>query len=290
MRVTESRMMQLASQHMSQAQSKVAESADAVASGVRVNKPSDDPTAWAAAERAKARETASTARGTAIGRAKSQLQATDGALGTIQTAIARARELANQMANGTLDSAQRSAAAVEVQALRDTVLSSANATDGDGLHLLAGSQGTTNPFTLAAYSGDGAQRQIQINEMMSVRVRLNGLVLTAAGGVDIIGVMNQLATDLSANNVAGVQTGLTDLATATTQLSTARGSVGAELSTLNSADDARMAFEEQLDKDQAAQVGADPIQAASQLAQAKNALETTQTVAQMITQLTQTKY
>jgi flagellar hook-associated protein 3 FlgL len=290
MRVTESRMMQLASQHMSQAQSRVAETADAVASGIRVNKPSDDPTAWAAAERAKARETSSAARGTAIGRAKSQLQASDGALGSIQSAIARARELANQMANGTLDANQRSAAAVEVQALRDTVLSSANSVDGDGLHLFSGSAGTTTPFTLAAYNGDGANRQLQINEMLSVRVRLNGLVLTGASGVDIIGVLDTLSTDLSANNVAGVQTGLTDLATATTQVSNARGTVGAELSTLNSADDARQAFEEQLSKDQAANIGADPVQAASALAQAKNALEATQTVAQLITSLTQTKF
>jgi flagellar hook-associated protein 3 FlgL len=292
MRVTESRMMEVSARQAATAQSRVAEAGNDVSTGVRVHKPSDDVAAWAEAERAQIRSDASTARGSAIGRARSQLESSDGALATISSALVRGRELATQMANGTLDAGQRSAAAVEVAALRDTVLSATNQMDSDGNHLFAGSQGTTAPFSLAGYTGDSVTRKLQIAEGQAASVRLSGIALTAAaggGGVSVIDTLTNLSNALAANNTGAIQSALADLAAATKQVSTARSDVGAQMTTLDSANDARATFEDTLSKQESDAIGADPNAAASKLANARNALAATQSVAQLIAQITQQK-
>jgi flagellar hook-associated protein 3 FlgL len=289
MRITESRMIELASLATSQAQQRVADASAQVSSGQRVQQPSDDPAAWAQAERLGVRSAESTQRGSAIASARGSLSATDGALATIASALAQAQALATQMANGTIDASQRGVAAVQVQSLRDTIVAAANALDGNGGYLLAGSQGGSPPFSSAGYSGDGVQRQIEIAEGQSALVTISGLALTSSWGVDIIGTLNTLAGQLGANNAGGVSALLSTLEQANAQVSQARSTIGNQMSTLDAADQARQAFEQQLAQQRSTAVDADAVGAASSLAQAKNALDSAQTVAQLIVQLTQPK-
>ncbi len=289
MRVTESRMMELSAAGMASARDRAAQAEQVMSSGVRVAQPSDDPVAWQEGERAAARTAMSQARGTAIGTATDHLQQTDTALSTIADALQSARSLAVEGANGALGPNEVAALASSVSALRDTVLAQANARDTDGEYLFAGSRGTTAPFSAAgAYSGDAATRSIELAEGQTAPVTVSGAALTSASGVDVLGVLSSLATALQGNNVAGIQQAIGDLKTATDQVSGARAQAGAALGELRSADNARGQLELTLNTLQSRDVDADPITAASNLAQAKAALDASQAVAQEIAAMMQT--
>ena len=126
MRVTQSYMMERAAAATTNAQSKVATASDEVTSGLRVTQPSDDLVGWEEAQRAGIRQDESTSRGTAISLGLDKLQSADSALSNINSTLTTAISLANQMANGTLNATQRSAAAQQVQTLHDQVLAAAN--------------------------------------------------------------------------------------------------------------------------------------------------------------------
>jgi flagellar hook-associated protein 3 FlgL len=286
-RVTQSYMMEQAAVATSSAQSKVATASAEVTSGVRVNVPSDDLVGWEQGQRAGIRAAESTQRGTAITLATGKLQSTDGALSSISDALTTARSLANEMANGTLNAPQRQAAAVQVQALHDSVLASMNSLGSDGKPLFAGSQ-TGTPFSSSdVYSGDGVTQSVEISEGHSQSVGVSGTVFTASAGVDILGTLTGLVGALNSNSAAGIQTSIANLTTATTQIASAQGDVGSQEAALTAADSARSTFETNLAKVQSDSVGADTVTAASTLAQAQNGLNAAETVAQLIQQLAQ---
>jgi len=80
--------------------------------------------------------------------------------------MARAHDLTIQASNGSLPLQARQVIARELTELRQSLLHIANATDGDGRYLFAGSDDATAPFTVSGgrvvYHGDQVRRQIEI--------------------------------------------------------------------------------------------------------------------------------
>ncbi len=288
MRVTEGRMLELSAEAMSNATTAAAAAQQVMSSGLRVTLPSDDLAGWTEGQRTAVRTTESQARGTAIAHATDELQTTDGALSTISNALSQARSLAVELSNGDVNASDRAAAAQQILAIRDTIVAAGNTQDSDGNYVLAGSQGgsATPPFSAAGYSGDAVTQTISVGESQTATSSVAGSVLTAAGGVDVIGALNNLAAQLTANSQPGIVASLADLSTATTQVATARTDVGSALSTLQDADAARQSFELRLANTHQTDVEADAITAASNLAATKNALESAQAVATQIVSLT----
>lgn len=284
MRVTETRMLDMAAASVADARDRAAQAQNVLSSGNRVTVPSDDPAAWAQGERAAVRKSMSSDRGQAIGLAIDGLQSTDGTLATVTTALSQLGALATQGANGTLDATGRKAIADQVRALRATALSAMNQKGPDGSFLLSGSNGTSAPFTPAgAYVGDGTARTIQSAEGQTAPGTVTGKDLTSAnGGVDVLSVFDQLATALDANDVAGVQAAMPGVQSAVSQVTQTRSLIGERLSALQSADDARQSFEQSMTERHASAVEADPIAAASDLARTSIVLESAQAAAQHV--------
>ncbi|MSP59499.1 MAG: flagellar hook-associated protein FlgK [Myxococcales bacterium] len=206
MRVTETRMIELAGDAVARGRDRAAAAAEQAAGGLRVAVPSDDPTAWADGARANARMTQSAARGTSIARARDGLIATDGALDSLGVSLSRAAELAVQMANGSWNAADRKHGALEVRALRAQVLAAANSRAPDGEFLLAGGKGGVAPFNGAGvYVGDDQAREIEIADGQQQAVTPPGTLLTTAKGIDVLALLDQLATALDNDNLAGVR-------------------------------------------------------------------------------------
>ena len=113
MRVTESQLREIATSSLGKARSEVASASSQLTSGLRVGKPSDDPTAWAEGMRSDARKQALEARTAAQTRARDDLSATDAALGGFGDAIQKALELAVQGMNGSYSAADRLGLAAE---------------------------------------------------------------------------------------------------------------------------------------------------------------------------------
>ena len=80
--------------------------------------------------------------------------------------LARANDLAIQANNGSLSADDRRSIAAELRSLREQLLSIANATDGSGRYLFAGSADDSAPFSKSGnsvtYNGDQTQRRVEI--------------------------------------------------------------------------------------------------------------------------------
>jgi flagellar hook-associated protein 3 FlgL len=107
-------------------------------------------------------------------------------------------------------------------------------------------------------------------------------VLTAAGGVDVFAVLQNVANALQTNNVSALQTSLTDLRSAVAQVADARAEVGGRMRALDSVEGARQGFEQTLAETKSRAVEIDPIAAASDFARASSALDIARTIAQDI--------
>ena len=113
-------------------------------SGKRVLRPSDDPAAAAAAERALAAASRSDAQRRALDASRLATQLTEGALGEAGELLQQARELLVAAGNGSYGDADRLDLAERLRGLRSDLYTVANRSDGAGRHLFGG-QGSDGP-------------------------------------------------------------------------------------------------------------------------------------------------
>jgi flagellar hook-associated protein 3 FlgL len=278
-RITANRMLELAGQAAGRAQSDVATLAGQVTSGTRVERPSDDPLAWAHARRLALREAISDGRGEALGFGQDQLAETDRALRSIGDITAEAKQLALEASNASLNAADRSAMEERVRSLFELARTAANTRSSSGEYLLAGAQGDQEPFDAAgAYRGDGGVRALEGGEANTITASLPGTALTAAGGVDVLPALVRFAAALGRNDLAGIQTAIDEMSTAHVQVDKARTAVGSMSAVLADADGARGELEANLQARIASLTEIDIVTAASELAQRSRALEAAQAV------------
>jgi len=134
---------------MQQSQQALATAEMQVATGLRVNRPSDDPAA-------AANDTVSLAASANVDQFTSnvdallpQLQTADSAISQVTSALNTAITLGTQGANGSITAAQRSSIATEVAGALTTVIAQANASYS-GVYLFGGSASSTPPFVAAS--------------------------------------------------------------------------------------------------------------------------------------------
>ena len=181
MRITNSYMQSQFLAAVAQMQSNLARTQNQISLGQRFTTPSQDPVA------------AGNVNGYSLALAQSQqfdrnanvaqnrLGLEDNALSQFQSALQSIRDLALQANNSPMSDQDRASIAVQVQQLRDTLLSIANSQDGNGEYLFAGYASQTQPFRLnatgAAYAGDQGQRQLQIAVGQTVADGDNGSIV-----------------------------------------------------------------------------------------------------------------
>ena len=279
MRITGQRMIDLATASTAHAQESVADQAAQVSSGLRVARPSDDPAAWVAAERAKVRRSLSEGIDTAVETGRERLTQTDAALSTVGEAVAQIRVLAIEGANGNYTAADRIELGTQVRALFEGALGAAVTRGSNGEYLLGGSASSVAPYDAAGvYLGDSLVNSVPSGENASAIATIPGTRLTAAYGVDVLPLLKGVADSLSTNNMATLATQLIDLETAVRQISTTRTAGGGALSVLNATVAARDQLQANLSNEISRNVEIDTVSAASELAKASQSLEASRTV------------
>lgn len=274
MRITGTRLLDRAAAATVANQRDVATRADAVSSGRRLSRPSDDPAAWLAAQRAAVKRTISEGAGSALAVSRDRLVETDHALGTIFDAVSSVRMLAVQGANASYDAAGRRELASQVRAVFTTALGAANARGSDGEYLLAGSASGAPPFDAAGvYQGDARTRALATADDVTSVVTLAGSELTAARGVEVLPLLERVAAALETGDPEAVRAQLADLGTALEQVARARSQGGGAMATLDDAMRAREQLELTLGAEISRLVDVDLVDAASGLAKATHALE-----------------
>jgi len=282
MRITGNRLMEQAAIATQRQQSRVGELAGEISSGVRVAKPSDDPAAWLAAQRAKLRTTVGDGAADAMAWSRDRLVQTDNALASLHGIVEEARTLAVQASNDSYDATSRKEIALHVRALFASAVAAANTRSPDGEYLLAGADSMTEPFDASgAYGGDASMRGLSSGQVASIP----GAELTAAGGVEVIPSLERLAAALEANDKTAITASLGEVTNALRQVGTLRVRSGGMMTILDDAQAAHGLMKQNLAETIATRVESDPLEAASELAKASNALEISRAVSSRIAAL-----
>ncbi len=257
MRVTPNLLHRIALNDVSAARARLARTQEQASSGLRINRPSDDPVAagqvtvleTSGAALAQFQRTVSGVRG--------RVGAVENALTESNTLLIRLRELAIQGANGTQDAATRKLIANEVATIHDALVVQANTRFG-GAHVFGGFASGSAPFTIAGafdpnagtaptvtFGGDANEVQVEIDENVQVSVSLNGQrafqgdangdSVTDAGSEDVFAVAQDLWRALATNDPAGITATLDRIDRASSQLAAERSAVGATDSALDRA-------------------------------------------------------
>ncbi len=276
------------------------------ATGKRLNRPSDDPTAVrpVLAERAQIRTTERHRKTIETG--LDRLQAADTQLETVENVMVRAKELAIQAGNGILNAQDRQMLAAEVSELRQQLLGAANAQDL-GRHLFAGFRENAPPFAAnpaydplldprpVLYSGDQGVVQLEVGPGERVAVNLSGSALflgdadgdgaTDAGGTDLFATLAGLEQALRANDPAGVQARLGDLDRGADQARTLRGTLGLTGARLESSRERLAAAQTDMEGVLARYEEADILETLSRITQQESAFEAALNVTARISKL-----
>lgn len=287
MRITDHRIVDMAAASAARNESRVGELSNEMSSGLRVAKPSDDPSAWLSAQRDRVRAALNDGTSEAISTGHDRLVASDGALSTLSGLISRARELAVEGSNDTQNASSRAAIGTELDSLFQTAVSTANTVGANGEYLLGGTNSLTQPFdtVTGAYTGDAVSRGVNTDTISTQIATVAGSSLTASNGVDILPLLKMLATALNSNNITGIRSSLTDLDTAVTQLAQLRGQTGGRMAVLESAKTAHAELATRISASIANTVEADSVATATDLAKASTALSVSHAVTTHVLQL-----
>src|SRR5581483_10959804 len=179
-----------------------------MATGSRINKPSDDP--------AGATEMVSNAAQTAradsflrsIGSINGLLQAADSTLGSVVTSLQRAISLGVEGANGTLSDSDRADVAAELSGIQQQLMSLANASY-QGEFVFAGTE-TVQPFIADAtspsgvtYQGNTTTNTVQIGENYALQVNVPGSQIFTGPSGNVFQSITDLINALQTNNNIG---------------------------------------------------------------------------------------
>ena len=265
-------------------QTKLFETQNQLATGKRINSPSDDPTGAAQLVGLSESSKITAQYQDNILAARTRLELEETALGSVGETLQRVRELTIQALNDTNSAMDRAAIAAEVRQLADEVIGLANRKDGNGQFMFAGFQVLTTPFSEAPpgtfnYNGDQGQRQIQIGSARQIADGDSGqsvfMDIPDGGGFkSVFAILEDLATDLEADAPNGAS--LDQLDSAMNQFLGFRASIGARLNALDSQEKINVTMLIQLEKTRSVIEDLDYAEAASRLSRESITLQAAQ--------------
>jgi flagellar hook-associated protein 3 FlgL len=244
MKISTHLMFERASHQMTSAQTNLAKSQAQLAQGKQIINPSDAPDQASTVQRLKSILTRQDSYKTALNTVQSRLQGEDSTLSSVSDMLIRAKEIAVQANNDTLSPENRKALGVELQDLRDQMLSLANTKDTNGNYLFAGSKVTQPPFVSLAggspqYLGDQTRMKVMVGENRSMPINRTGtdafvpinrtMPDGTIQGVGFFNVMDDLIKGVNTSDRPKMQGGLGELDDLLGGLSMARANIGSGL-------------------------------------------------------------
>jgi len=244
MKISTNLMFDRATQQMTSSQTNLAKSQAQLAQGKQIINPSDAPDQASTVQRLKSILSRQDSYQTALNTVQSRLQGEDSTLSSVSDLLIRAKEIAVQANNDTLSPDNRKALGVELQGLRDQMLSLANTRDSSGNFLFGGSKVTQAPFISVAggspqYAGDQTRMSVMVGENRSMPINRTGtdafvpvnrtMPDGTTQGVGFFNVMDDLIKGVNTSDRPKMQGGLGELDTLLGGLSMARANIGSGL-------------------------------------------------------------
>ena len=245
-----------------------------MASGQRINKPSDDPAGAAILTQIQDQASQADSFLKSIGNVSGQLQTADSTLSSMVTALQRAITIGVEGANGTQSDADRAALAQAASGIRDELISLAN-TSYQGRFIFSGTS-ENRPYMLDAttvsgvrYDGNTGVNQVAIGNGYPLQVNIPGSQIFSAAGKDMFQAMNDLITSLNTNT--GIDTAVESVRTSFDYITSQRVFYGNAVNQMESQQTYLNNEKLQLSQQTNQVGGVDLTGAASQLVNAENA-------------------
>jgi flagellar hook-associated protein 3 FlgL len=176
-----------------------------LATGSKINKPSDDPAGAAQLVKINAQSSQVDSYQRSISSVTGELSTADATLNSVTTALQRAIGLGVEGANGTLSGADRIDVATELQGIQSQLISLANTTYQG--QFLFGGTADTQPFVLDStqssgvrYAGNRGVNHVAIGDGYQLQVNLPGSQVFNGAGADVFQAMQDLITALNTNS------------------------------------------------------------------------------------------
>ncbi len=230
------------------------------ASGQRVNKPSDDPVAYATVVRRDADIASVQSRSMVARNAADGLTIAENTLDSASSVMQTAMNLAVQGANESLSPSDRNAIALQVKGLRDQLIALAN-TKGDNGFIFGGTKTDTQPFdtTTAAFAGNDGATKVAVTDGVAPRGNVSGAraFTSAGGGRDVFADLSALQTALTGGDLNGIRGSIDKIKAGHEQIIGVQVEAGLSIERLQSAADVLDASAVSLSSTRSRAVGAD---------------------------------
>lgn len=197
-----------------------------LSSGQQIARPSDDPSGASGVLQIKADSARAAQYGRNADDGLAWLGTADNALTEVNASLMKVRDLALSGTNGALSNGDREALAIEVDSLRDGLISAANSTYL-GRPVFGGTTaGTTAYDATGAWTGNDVAVRRNVAPGLQVDVSISGQQAFGPAGNDVLAVVDRVAT-LLRGDPAGLAAGITDLDTRMAGVREAMSTVGA---------------------------------------------------------------
>ena len=305
MQISTSQLYSSSLRQMSTLSAQVSKYSGQVSTGIKLTTASDDTVAWGRLTQIKRASADETQYASNLTMAGSLLQQSDSALGSMETQLQRARELALRGSTETLSDDDRASIAAELDGIVSAMMDVANTTDARGVPLFAGADGQT-PFARdasgrVAYQGKGEPSEIPVSAAGSIAAsdsgaRVFGAIGTGEGTTqDMFGIVQDLADAFRNGSTADeddrtalrdkVSTALTGLTAADDRVTTVRASVGARAARVDLQKDQLTALAETREAERSGLEDADTTESVVKLQQFTTVLQATQASFSKLSQL-----
>jgi flagellar hook-associated protein 3 FlgL len=241
MRVTFNTSFRNSVAEINRAAEELAEAQQQMGSGVRIGRPSDDPSGASAAISQRATLSTLDAYTKTTDTATTRLTVVDGMLTDIISKITAAQTAVASASGSLPNQGRRDAAAAALQGISDALLGDFN-TKFNGPYLFSGSKATTAPYTagaggtVSAYQGDSTTMSVDIDQGRTLQLSFDGGSITKGSDTtDVFTVLSNLVTAAKAGDSDGLAQGLAGLGRAFDRATLAQTQVGTGLNALNDA-------------------------------------------------------
>jgi flagellar hook-associated protein 3 FlgL len=257
-RVTNSMVMRTALNGVYRAREQLSDTQEQAASGLRVNRPSDDPPSASHATRLRGEQRAIEQYRHNIVQVRARLVTIEDAVSSAEDSIVRAREIAIQGANGTLDANGRQILSQEIETIFDEMIAAGNARNSGGW-VFGGTANGAAPFVSSgpfvsgsppptvAFAGNSTEIEVAIDEGRRATATLDGRRVFMgdtdgdgfpdSGREDAFAVLAELWRALDTDDQAAVAATLDRLDRTQLQFSLELAHVGAASQQIDGADD-----------------------------------------------------
>ncbi|HVT11871.1 MAG TPA: flagellar hook-associated protein FlgL [Fimbriimonadaceae bacterium] len=206
-----------------------------LATGRRINQPSDDPVGVGTSLSLRSLQSGIQQYMSNLNTAKGSLGYIDNAASSMSDLLNQAYQLAVQGANSSTDQTGRNAMVQQISSLQNQLINIANTQGPNGSYIFAGQKSTTKPYTINAgalvFNGDTKAINVEVGpgQMLQTNVASEPTIST------IYNNLEQLKNDLTGGTVGAISgIDITNIQNSLTDISNLRGTVGARMQTVTS--------------------------------------------------------